>query len=195
MVTPSTSTPTSASDWKKSSGMVARPTKVPSGNTCLMRQPGMDVFIKSGMVPNSLMGIITDAMKTGKEPKFDELVDDADPQMLEDIITMANGVTVYCVVEPRVKSNLWSREDEQEGLCTKAQVGKEILPADRDPEALYVDEVDMDDRLFIFNVAVGGTADVERFREELAAGVVAVRPGKSSPKPTKRTGGASKKRK
>jgi hypothetical protein len=37
--------------------------------------------------------------------------------------------------------------------------------SDRDPELLYVDEVDEDDKNFIMSWAFGGTSDLEKFRE------------------------------
>ncbi len=44
----------------------------------------------------------------------------------------------------------------------------------RDPDGLYVDDVDLEDKVFLFNWAVGGTADVEAFRKEQADNLAVV---------------------
>jgi hypothetical protein len=43
--------------------------------------------------------------------------------------------------------------------------------AARDPSLLYVDEVDLEDKMFILQYALGGTRSLERFRREFADGV------------------------
>jgi len=138
---------TPATDWKKRSneGILVR---VPSGNVARIRTPGIEVFVTQGVIPNALMPIIMDAMKRAGPPKEQDLV-----KMLEDkdaiqqIVDLSSAVAVYCCIEPEVLP----------------------IPGDgetRDPDALYVDEMDFNDRMFIFGVAVGGTSDLEKFREQ-----------------------------
>jgi hypothetical protein len=151
---------TPVSEWKKKSE--PHPLDLPSGNTCLMQPVGMDVFIKQGFIPNSLLAIVQKALAAGEAGKADELdmsefMAEAlvDPEKIRDIFQVADAVTVYCVVEPRVYP----------------------VPTDsvlREEDKLYVDEIDLDDKLFIFNVAVGGTKDLEPFRAATAAGVGSV---------------------
>ena len=145
--------PTPATQWKKSGQGVAL--DVPSGNTALVRNVGMQVFLTRGLVPNSLMPLVRKAM-SGKE--LDLKVDDITEDQLTDMLALFDAVTVYCVVEPAVLP----------------------VPADgeeRDSTALYVDEVDFDDKQFIFQWVVGGTKDLEKFRAEQAASVESVRRG------------------
>lgn len=163
-----TPTITTAEDWKKSSGSspAGFPLLMPSGHTALVRRPGLQYFLSSGTIPNSLMSTmmetLSEADKAGQEgrpPQLDqkklqsELMDDT--QKLEDLFRMIDDVTVYCVIEPKV-----------------APVPEE--GGERDDKVLYVDEVDLDDKFFIFSYAVGGTANLERFRQEQAVAVAGV---------------------
>ena len=47
----------------------------------------------------------------------------------------------------------------------------------REAGVLYADVVDLEDKQFIFQWAIGGVSDVNKFRDELAATVGAVQPG------------------
>ena len=145
--------PSTAAQWKQAAQ--GKPLEVPSGNTALVRNVGMEVFLRRGLVPNSLMGYVRTAM-SGKEVELK--VEDITEGQLEDMIGLFDAVVVYCVVEPAV-------------LPVPAE-GEE-----RDPAALYVDEVDFEDKQFIFQWVVGGTRDLEKFREEQAASLERVRGG------------------
>lgn len=144
---------TSVAGWKKSSGANERgpvKLKLPSGNVCVARNPGMEAFLEQGMIPNGLMPIIMDAIKTGKGMNADAVEDIvADQEMLSSVVELANAVVVHCVVEPPVHA---VPEDE----------------ADRDEDLLYADEIVLGDRMFLMQWVVGGTSDLERFREEQA---------------------------
>jgi hypothetical protein len=145
--------PTPASQWKKAS--VGTPLEVPSGNTALVRSSGMQVFLTKGLIPNSLLPIVRQAM-SGKQ--VDLKAEDITEDQLEDMMKLFDAIVVHCVIEPTVLP----------------------VPADgevRDQEALYVDDVDFDDKMFIFQWVVGGTRDLEQFRKEQAASVESVRGG------------------
>lgn len=153
----------SAAGWKgkKKGGPV--PLELPSGNTCLCKPIGVKAMLTMGMVPNSLMTIVTNALE-----KKDEALDEAeiaelvrkDPQKLTDVFLFADAVVVHCVIEPKVLPVL--------------QDGEEIDYEDRDSDGLYIDEVDEQDKMFIMNFAMGGNREVEPFRERLAEGVESV---------------------
>jgi hypothetical protein len=145
-------TPTAPGEWKKSSGInVAVPLEVPSGNTALVRTPGAQQFLKLGMVPNSLVSIMEKSAVKGEEPAIDELSSILkNPKELQDLFAFIDAVVIYCCVEPKV-------EPEPEATFI------------RDENVLYVDEVDMDDKMFIFQFSVGGTKDLERFRQQSEA--------------------------
>ena len=154
-------TPTSASAWKAKS-QEGTPLVVPSGNTCLVRAVGLQVFVRQGMIPNGLMPIVNDAIKKGQVPTDQEFDLEDNPEMIDEMMTLMDEVTVYCVVEPAVE--LVPVDDE----------GNALHYSLRDPDTLYVDEVDFQDKVFIFQYAVGGTADLTKFRQELGQHLEAV---------------------
>jgi hypothetical protein len=166
---------TSTQEWK--SGRYVELT-VPSGKTCLAKRPdGMQVFMKMGMVPNALMPIVERAIKEGKAAG-EQLKDDGydpsemmnevikDPEKLSAIVDLVDAITCHCVVQPVVKPV--PRGDE----------GDIVPDSEReDGDFLYVDWVDMTDKMFIFNWSVGGTSDLESFREQQATLVEAISTG------------------
>lgn len=150
---------TSPQAWR---GRQGAELKLPSGNVCLVRNPGMKAFLKSGVIPDPLVGLVRQAISGDTE--FDPkqfLQTDEDLEMLFDTL---NNVLVEVVMQPKV---LPPPEDSE---------GK-IIPLDaRDQSKLYADEVDMDDKVFIFQFAVGGTKDLEKFRQEQTAMLDRVQP-------------------
>lgn len=157
-------TPTSASAWKQSS---RRPIELPSGNFAVLRNPGMPTFVKMGIIPNSLQPIIQRAIsasdqKPSETPEFGELF--RDPQKMSELFEMYDKITVFCFVDPQVHPVPELEE--------------------RNEDKLYVDEVLMEDKVFIWSWAVGGTADLESFRGQLGSGVESLRRGENLASPT-----------
>lgn len=144
---------TDVSAWKQRNDRGGRKLKLPSGFVCLARNPGMMWFVEQGLVPNSLLDFIMKAIE-GDKPK--EVAKDVKKMIgdgqLATMMEFANLVCVHSVLKPKVHA---LPED----------------PEDRSEDLLYVDEVDLDDKMFIFNWVVGGTADLDRFHEEQGAAV------------------------
>jgi hypothetical protein len=159
---------TSASEWKKQAG---KPLELPSGKVCLARNPGMKPMLSAGLIPNSLIPIVTEALSRGGSPsggasKQDEAIEKqlteqlkTDPKLLVDMMDAIDAVTVYCVIQPKVHPVPMKEKVDELGGVTLIED-----PAAKDDDLLYVDEVDFDDKTFIFNWAVGGSRDLERFR-------------------------------
>lgn len=151
---------TPASGWKKSGDSAKKggPLKLPSGNTCLAIAPGAEVFIKLGMIPNSLLEIVQGAIQKASRkqapPDFSKIATDVvnDTKKMQELMVLVDRVALFCVQQPVIL-------DVPEHA------------SDRDDEALYIDEVDLEDKFFVFQWAVGGTRDLESFRQEQAAGV------------------------
>lgn len=161
---------TSAVSWKNSSTLEL---KVPSGKVAKVRNPGMKAFVTAGLIPNSLMPIVTEALERGAPPSPSALKKAAadNSKFIPEILEATDAVTIHCVIEPQVhKVPIWTIAEVEKGLCTSEQVGQEA-PQLKDDELLYVDEVDFEDKMFIFQWACGGTRDVERFRKQYSAGV------------------------
>jgi hypothetical protein len=158
--------PSSPSDFKKK----REPVELPSGNSMVLKPTSVAGFLQSGTLPNSLLGIVQQAMsdKTGK--KADAAVADLvkEPDKMKDLFDAVDLFVCSVALEPRV----YPTPDDE---------------ALRDDQMLYVDELDLEDKLFIFTQAVGGNGGVEPFRPQPAGGVGGVQPRKAVGSATKRT--------
>jgi hypothetical protein len=158
--------------WKRST---AEEIDLPSGNVALVKRPGMEAFLTEGLFPNSLMPIIQKAVNTGRglpPAKIKELTDD--PKMVGDMFDAMDRVVARIVLEPKV---VWHKEfplgdDGQPNLDLPPVVIEDEDRAEwlskhkMDPDTIWTDEVFFEDKSFLFNYAVGGTRDLERFRGE-----------------------------
>jgi hypothetical protein len=128
---------------------------VPSGQMCLVRRPGLEGLIKAGIVSNfdmltKIVGDQAERLKTGKEPKSDEEVMSevmASPERLEEMMRVINKIVCYVVVKPEIKS---APND-----ITRRIAG-----------VIYDDMIDIDDKMFIMNFAMGGVRDLSTFRKQ-----------------------------
>lgn len=171
--------PTSAAAWTKSSAVETL--RLPSGNVCRVKRVGPEAFMSQGIMPDMLAPIVQKSInnKKGLPPqKIEQMA--TDPKMLGQISEMCDRVTVYAVVEPRVVMPPNCQVcGELNTVATESVHGDgegkhEFQEGPRDPALLYVDTVDLEDKMFIMNFCVGGTRDLERFREqqrEVVAGV------------------------
>ncbi len=131
--------------------------RVPSGQLCLVRRPGIDGLMEEGVLHNldSLTSIIQEKhvkRVKGRKNKDDKLVVDTDTlqkdeEALVGIMHMVDRVVCHVVLKPSIQ-------------MTPNDVTR------RQPGVVYCDMVDIEDRMFIFNYALGGTRSVERFREQ-----------------------------
>lgn len=151
------SKPSSIKDFKSKSKIKAD-LVLPSGAVVRVHnRGGMRMFLKSGMIPNGLMGIVQQSIEDGTEPDMKDLFkgaddNDVDMDMVNDMMIAVDNITVECWVLPPV---LPIPDDEE----------------DRDEDLLYVDEVLEEDKMFVFQWVTGGTSDLERFREEYQSSV------------------------
>jgi hypothetical protein len=150
---------TSVSAWKK--GAEVPLLELPSGNYMRIKKVGLQALLTGGIMPNSLMGFAEKALKRGgsaaEGPSEDDLADLLqDPKKVKEIGLFMDNLLCKVAAEPVVH----------------------MLPEDgveRDPELLYVDEVDEEDKMFIFQVVTGGTTDIEAFRRETGSTMAAIR--------------------
>jgi hypothetical protein len=164
-VKPQNLAPTPASSWKGKAQILPHPLPLPSGNVCMVKRVGMESFLKGGVIPNSLLGVVQESMDNARKGKTMTKAQEVkltkqisnDPQQLEDMLTLVDEVVLQVVVEPEVLRPPEEDSDEE-----------------RDEDSLYVDEVDINDKMFIFNYVVGGSNDSARFREEAEQRVAAL---------------------
>lgn len=164
---------TDVGTWKKQSEGIKL--QLPSGNVCLAKNVGLEVFLIEGAVPNDLMPIVEKAVNEGKGISAKKSAEMAsDPELLKQMIRLANVVVTKSVIQPPVRMDEYTEEDVREGACAPDLVGKKIPLTERSDDILYIDDVDFDDKTFIFQWVVGGTRDLHTFREQQAASLEAV---------------------
>ena len=134
----------SAADFKKKR---AATLTLPSGFVVEVRNPGgMRAFLKDGIIPNSLMPMVQNALAEGKStPEMS--ISDVEPQTIAEMMEMMDHITVACMVKPRV----YDVPDD---------------PDERSDDLLYTDEIEDEDKMFIFNWLTGGTKELEPFRPQ-----------------------------
>jgi hypothetical protein len=137
---------------------------LPSGEVVLAKRVGVDAFLKTGKIPNSLLPYMRGAM-LGQSADFK--AEDLTPELIADMATMFDIATQAAIVEPTVHD----------------------APTDveREEDKLYVDEIDEIDKQFIFQWCVGGPTDVAKFREQTEQQLAALQDVKGVVRPTKRT--------
>lgn len=165
---------TSAKNWKRSAPVgVVGELELPSGNTCLVKRPGLEKMIAENVLPSSITAIATEAIQEGRgknvknkkaaSKKASERLDEAFDRMAEDPEQMAvlfdtfNRVAAFVVVEPELR---YHRRQNASGDW------EDIPDDERDDEVLYTDMVDLEDKGEIFEYAVGGADG----RKEAASG-------------------------
>ena len=127
--------------------------RCPSGQMALCRRPGVQGLILAGALEemDSLSAVVD--KKHIKRVKGEETVDVdslmGDTDQIKEVLAVADRVVQYIVVKPPLTLPPADEADRVDGV-------------------LYVDMVDMEDRLFLMNFAVGGTRDAESFRIERA---------------------------
>lgn len=164
-------TASSAADFKaRKQGITL---DLPSGLTVVARRASLQSFLKKGDVANPLMPLIEESLKKGKEVDPAKLMskdgsdEGVDVDKVNEMFELVNEVCMGSVVTPELHPELKDGEVE-------------------DPEIVYISDVDEEDRMFIFQWAIGGTTDLATFRAEAQAGLDALAEGKDAPRTAKR---------
>lgn len=126
--------------------------RTPSGQLCQVRRPGVEGLVKAGVLHDldSLTAIVDGHVKTAKGSKVPEINVASlmhDQKSLDNVLHVADRVLCYTVVQPKIQ-------------MTPNDVTSRVSGV------IYADMVDLEDKMFILNYAVGGTRDFERFRRE-----------------------------
>lgn len=166
--------------------------EVPSGQLCQVRPAGIQQLLGAGVLDSAdtLTSLIdekhikrTQTRKTGTkgakpavknnqlqnadgsttEIDTDSLLND--PEKLQKVFSLIDKVAEHMVVQPDVKRPV--KLDEN---------GKEVaLPAqEREDGVVYTDMIELQDKMFLFQYAVGGDTDLESFRNRFSEGVASV---------------------
>lgn len=132
--------------------------EVPSGQLCQVRRPGVEGLLKAGILHDMdiLTPLIVEHREVAEGKRKKEAADESlaelakDPAKVDSMMHLLDRVVCYAVVQPPL----------------------EMTPNDptrRESGVVYADMVDLGDKMFILNYAVGGSKDLQRFREESEA--------------------------
>jgi len=176
-------TPTSVNEWRKKSTVGKVFTiELPSGNVAKVTRPGLEMLISGGVMPDSLLQIAQGAVEkgAGKRAKIQHLDDDKardiaeNPELWSEMIDSVDQIVSHVFVDPKVK---YAKEKTTE----KRPNGKTVvtlIPLDkRDPNYLYTDELELDDKFFVFSFISGDSADLKSFRDKLRGNVESISDG------------------
>jgi hypothetical protein len=137
------STQGTVADWKKLSA--AKTIICPNGFAAVVQRRSLQVMWKLGMIPNDLMPFVQRSL-SGRDVD-DVKVSDLEPKEFTAMIQLIDRVVIFNVVEPRINDI----PDEEE---------------ERDPDKLYIDEVDEGTKQFLYNYIMTGGEDLAPFRGE-----------------------------
>jgi hypothetical protein len=156
----------------------------PSGQLCQVRRPGVAGLVKAGVLDSldSLSSLVKtdhiDRVERGLDPhvsaeEVQALARNKDG--LVKALALADKVAVYCVTQPKLSEIPLVRNP----VTGEPELDDDMLPMEiplegrvslktHTPETVYVDQVDLGDKMFILQFVVGGVSDLESFREGLA---------------------------
>lgn len=174
-------TPTVNSVWaSKAVAGSTRQVTLPSSQTCIVRALGIEEFIMSGVLldldgltplisamtpptPGQAVVKAKGGHKRKGEPDVQAEMSDEDmgafvmknPTMLVSVISMADKVIPYIVVDPPVLLHYTGTGADQ----------KMIPEKDRVPGAVYTDMIDLIDKMTLFTEGVGDLGALAAFRD------------------------------
>lgn len=137
--------PTDVGEWKKDSSTFST-LKVPSGKTMRVKRVALESLIAGGKVPNSLLPMMRNA---SRGQRTDVNIDNVDEVQVVEMLALMDLVICDIAVQPKVHAVPDSETERRD-------------------DVLYIDEIDPEDKGFLFQWAVGGTSDVAKFRHELS---------------------------
>lgn len=157
--------------------------QLPSGLVVKVRNPGgLTAFIANGTIPNSLLTIVKDTLdqslsKEEMVKKANALAEDLDS--MGDVMKLMDIITYQVITEPKVRPIPTEDDVTRHNILNpEDQVS---TPDDlRSDDVLYVDEIDQEDKQFLFQWITGGTRDLESFREQHERNVALVSAGQGS---------------
>lgn len=192
-------TPTPVGEWKGKVEIAGTDLLLPSENVARVRQMSPQAFLTSGLIPDPLTAIIRKAIHTkrGMNPKDLEKIAD-DPDALVSALKMFDQVLSYVMVTPQIQmpppcdvvvgeEECGEYADEDVHKTPTKRGHHAYHEGARDPDVLYADQVDFGDKVFIFQWCLGGTRDLDQFRQELQTSVESMADGKGVPSKAKRT--------
>lgn len=155
------------------------PITLPSGSEIMVIRPGVQGLVKAGILDSfdQLTAIVSGEVIPRAEgapaPKIDAKTLVQDPEKLKQATEMMDKIVMFIVQEPKVISPIKLGDDGKPVLDADGKP-VELTDEERDPDAAYIDYVEDEDKAYIMNFALGGSSDLQRFREESEAALAGV---------------------
>lgn len=146
---------------------------VPSGQTCLVRRPGVERLLREGVLFESdtlttLVHENLELVEKGKPPvevSMEELM--SDPDKFEELMSTTDRIVAACVLKPSIERALND-------------------PTNRKPGVIYTDMIALEDKFAILEFALGGSRGLAPFLAGSSEGVGGVPARQSTRRPAKR---------
>jgi hypothetical protein len=176
--------------WGKTApeGSVRR-LKLPSGNECDAERTGLQGIVSAGVLSegDSLTDIVDKKhvrrVRGGKDKDRDEIDAQSllgDPEALGKVVMVMDRAMPHIIKNPIVKLHF-----EDLDVFPGPPTTRRLTEDEREDGIVYTDQVPIEDKMFLFNWAVGGTGNGERFREQSSAALAGVEDGEGVPRPAK----------
>jgi len=150
---------------------------LPSGQVCKAKRLGMEGILTAGLLgdADSLTAYVgrkhVRKIKGGKGADTEAVNVRSlanDPEALKKVVFLVDRATPHIVSEPKVHLHLEFLEDGDTRM---------IPVEEREEGEIYTDMIGLEDKMFLFQFAVGGSGDLERFRGESEAALEDVSDG------------------
>lgn len=165
--------PTRKSKYNLGAKEVLIDLETPSGALCQVRRPGPMGLMRAGLIDQ--LDVLGSLVQTehidrveGRAPESEEDREKAQMRQVQELLKdrskieaadrLMNRIICYVVVQPPIE--MPEVHDE------KADRWRWLSADERDPLATYADSVDEEDKAFIMQYVMGGTADIASFRAE-----------------------------
>jgi len=170
---------------------------LPSGQTCLARKMGMEGLLESGILAeaDSLTGLVNEKhirkVRGAKGVADHDEVDGAalmkDPGAFKAIITVADRALPTILVSPKVTLH-YTEQTVGKTTVTKALTDKqrEKIREESDEPVVFTDQIGLEDKMFLFEWAIGSLGDLASFRRGSSNDVGGVDDGAVVPRKAKR---------
>jgi hypothetical protein len=157
--------------------------QMPSGQLAQVRMPGVQQLIAIGVLDStdSLSALIDKKhiRRVKGKPTLDGASLMSDPKNILSLMQVVDRVTAHMVVQPTVQEPFVKEHDDNGVLANRP-----IRDDERNPEVVYTDAIETIDKMFIFQYAVGGSADLAQFRERFQASLGSLEIGEGVSLPT-----------
>jgi hypothetical protein len=128
-------------------------------------------------MPDAMGKMVADMIAAGKGMKKEDVAEiGKDPEAVLGMLEAMDKVLCTVVISPKVRYHKGVKTDKLDAdghpIYRDPEEGETAvdIPLDERTDDFYSDDVDFEDKSFIFNFAVGGTRDLARFRRQ--AGVL-----------------------